>query len=88
MNIPSNLPSAQDAPEEDTLPSSPASPRVDQAKAREEEARDILAGAIKNQAEDGPSTRKAAIRAYKYLYAMVRQHGPQMQQAYDDAASQ
>ena len=71
MNIPSNLPSAQDAPEEDALPSSPASPRLDQAKAREEEARDILAGAVKNRAEDGPSTRKAAIRAYKYLYAIV-----------------
>ena len=85
MNIPSNLPSAQDAPEEDTLPSSPASPRVDQAKAREEEARDIPAGATKNQAEDGPSTRRAAIRAYKYLYAMVRQHGPLIQQAYDAA---
>ena len=33
----------------------------------EEEARDILATAAKNQAEDGPSTRRAAIRACKYL---------------------
>ena len=67
LDIPSNLPSAQDAPEEDTTASSPTSPKIDQAKAREEEARDIVARADKNQAEDGPNTRRAAIRAYKYL---------------------
>ena len=39
--------------------------------------------AIRNQAEDGPSTRRAAIRAYKYLHAMVRQHGPQLQKVYE-----
>ena len=47
LDIPSNLPSAQDAPEEDTMASSPTSPKIDQAKAREEEARDILARAVK-----------------------------------------
>ena len=41
----------------------------------EEEARDILAAAAKNQAEDGPNTRRAAVRACKYLRAMVNQHG-------------
>ena len=61
------------------------SPRTDQAKAREEEARDILARASKNQADDGPSTRKAAIRAYRYLRAMVIQHSALIQQAYDAA---
>jgi len=85
MNIPSDLPSARNRPEEGNLPSPPASPRTDQARAREEEARDILAGAIKNQAEDGPSTRKAAIRAHTYLHAMVTQHGPMIQQAYNAA---
>ena len=55
------------APQEGNLPSPPLSPRTDQAKAREEKARDKLAGAIKNQPEDGPSTRKAATRAYSYL---------------------
>ena len=84
MDIPSNFPSAQDAPEEDTTASSPTSPKIDQAKAREE-ARDILAKADKNQAEDGPNTRRAAIRAYKYLYAMVNQHGPLIQQTYEAA---
>jgi hypothetical protein len=58
MNIPSNLPSAQDAPEEDAPPHSPASNKIDQAKDREEEARDILAKAVKNQADDGPATVK------------------------------
>jgi len=66
LDILSNLPSAQDAPEEDTMASSPTSPKIDQAKAREEEA-DTLARAVKNQAEDGPNTRRTAIRAYKYL---------------------
>ena len=57
------------------VPSPPTSLRADQAKAREE-VRDILASAIKNRADDGPSARKAAIRAYKCLHAIVRQHGP------------
>ena len=47
LDIPSNLPSAQDAPEEDTTASSPTSSKSDQTKAREEEARDILARAVK-----------------------------------------
>ena len=47
----------------------------------EEEARDILATA----AEDGPSTRRAAIRACKYLRAMVNQHGPLIQSAHEAA---
>ena len=36
----------------------------------------------KNQTEDGPSTRRAAIRACKYLRAMVNQHGPLIQSAH------
>ena len=52
------------------------------AKAREEEARNILARANKNQADDGPSTRKAAIWAYRYLHIMATQHGVLIQQAY------
>ena len=51
----------------------------------EEEARDILATAAKNQAEDGPSARRAAIRACKYLRAMVNQHGPLIQSAHEAA---
>ena len=49
----------------------------------DKEARDILAKALRNQAEDGSSTRRAAIRAYKYLYALVQQHGPQLQRVYE-----
>ena len=52
---------------------------------QKEEARDILATAAKNQAEDGPSTRRAAIRACKYLRAMVHQHGPLIQSAHEAA---
>ena len=47
--------------------------------------RKILATAAKNQPEDGPGTRRAAIRACKYLRAMVNQHGPQLQTVYDAA---
>ena len=52
---------------------------------KEEEARDILATAAKNQTEDGPSTRRAAIRACKYLKAMVNQHGTLIQLAHEAA---
>ena len=48
-------------------------------------ARDILAAAAKNQTEDGPSTRRAAIRACKYLKAMVNQHGTLIQLAHEAA---
>ena len=85
LDIPTELPRARTGPEEGSLPSPSSSPRADQTKTREEEARDLLVGAIKNQAEVGPSRRKAAIRAYRYLHAMVTQHGPLIQQAYDAA---
>ena len=78
MKIPTNLPRAQDPPEHDTQPFSTTAHTAEQPQTPDEEARDILAKAIRNQAEDGPSTRRAAIRAYKYLHAMVRQHGPQL----------
>ena len=80
--VPTDLPEAQNGPGESKSSSPPASPRTDQAKAREEEARDILARASKNQADDGPSTRKAAIRAYRYLHTMTTQHGALIQHAY------
>ena len=41
------------------------------------------AKALRNQAEDGPSTQRAANQAYKYLYALVQQHGPQLQKVYE-----
>ena len=58
---------------------------TEQPRSPEEEARDILATAAKNQTEDGPSTRRAAIRACKYLRAMVNQHGPLIQLAHEAA---
>ena len=83
LKIPTNLPRAQDPLEHDTQPSSTTARTAEQPQTPDEEARDILAKAIQNQAQDGPSTRRAAIRAYKYLHAMVRQHGPQLQQVYE-----
>ena len=58
---------------------------TEQPRTAEEEARDILATAAKNQTEDGPSTRRAAIRACKYLKAMVNQHGTLIQLAHEAA---
>ena len=50
------------------------SPGTEPKRSPEEEARDILATAAKNQPEDGPNTRRAAVRACKYLRAMVNQY--------------
>ena len=69
--IPANLPSTKEAPVCDFEASAPSTTRTEPTRSPEEEARDILATAAKNQAEDGPNTRRAAIRAYKYLRAMV-----------------
>ena len=74
LTIPANVPQTQDVPDRGT-------PRANAAKEREEtrqpedEARDILAAAYKNQAENGPNTRRAAIRACKYLKVLVDRHG-------------
>ena len=83
--IPANLPSTKEAPVcgVEAPAHSPAS--TEPPRSPEEEARDILATAAKNQTEDGPSTRRAAIRACKYLRAMVNQHGPLIQSAHQAA---
>ena len=83
--IPANLPSTKETPVCDVEASAPSTARTEPSRSPEEEARDILATAAKNQAEDGPSTRRAAIRACKYLRAMVNQHGPLIQSAHEAA---
>ena len=77
LETPSNLPSVG------TTTHRPLS--VEPTRPLEEDARDMLATAAKNQAEDGPSTRRAAIRACKYLRAMANQHGDQRQAVYNAA---
>ena len=83
MDIPTDLPRTRDPPEHDTQRPAATTPTAEPLQTPDEEAREILAKAIRNQAEDGPSTRRAAIRAYKYWHAMVRQHGPQLQNVYE-----
>ena len=85
LNIPTDLPSTTEAPAEGVGTSAYTSPGAEPTRSPEEEARDILATATKNQAEDGPSTRKAAIRACKYLRAMVNLHGTKLQEVYEAA---
>ena len=72
--IPANLPQTPDAPVKGT-PRAMAGTSQDPSRPPEEEARDILASAYKNQAENGPGTRRAAIRACKYLKALVDRYG-------------
>ena len=74
LTIPANLPQTQDAPIKGT-PRARAEPSQDLPRPPEEEARDILAAAYKNQAENGPCTRRAAIRACKYLKTLVDRYG-------------
>ena len=83
--IPANLPSTKEAPVCDVEAPARSTASTEPPRSPEEEARDILATAAKNQAEDGPSTRRAAIRACKYLRAMVNQHGPLIQSAHEAA---
>ena len=85
--IPANLPSTKEAPVCDVEASAPSTTRTELTRSPEEGARDILVTAAKNQAEDGPNTRRAAIRACKYLRAMVNQHGPLIQSAHEAAKS-
>ena len=83
--IPANLPSTKEAPVCDVEAPAHSTANTEQPRSPEEEARDILATAAKNQTEDGPSTRRAAIRACKYLKAMVNQHGTLIQLAHEAA---
>ena len=73
LPIPDHLPRAKEAPVQDIALTAPA-PGTEPKRSPEEEARDILATAAKNQPEDGPNTRRAAVRACKYLRAMVNQY--------------
>ena len=74
LKIPANVPQTQDVPDRGT-PRAKAAEEKDETRQPEEEARDILAAAYKNQAENGPNTRRAAIRACKYLKVLVERHG-------------
>ena len=56
----------KEAPVRDIASATPSA-GTEPTRSPEEEARDILATAAKNQAEDGPNTRRAAVRACKYL---------------------
>ena len=53
LTIPSNLPRAKEEPVRD-IPNAAPSASAEPTRSPEEEARDILATAAKNQAEDGP----------------------------------
>ena len=78
--IPANLPSTKEAPVCDVEAPAHSTASTEPPRSPEEETHNILTTTAKNQAEDGPSTRRAAIRACKYLRAMVNQHGPSSSQ--------
>ena len=85
IGYPANLPSTKEAPVCDVEAPAHSTANTEQPRSPEEEARDILATAAKNQTEDGPSTCRAAIRACKYLKAMVNQHGTLIQLVHEAA---
>ena len=80
LPIPDHLPRAKEAPVQGIALTAPT-PGTEPTRSPEEEARDILATAAKNQPEDGPNTRRAAVRACKYLRAMVNQYESTIQEA-------
>ena len=84
LPIPDHLPRAKEAPVQGTALNAPA-PDTEPKRSPEEEARDILAVAAKNQPEDGPNTRRAAVRACKYLRAMVSQYETTIQAVHSAA---
>ena len=84
LPIPGHLPRTKEAPVQDIAPTAPAA-GTEPTRSSEEEARDILATAAKNQAEDGPNTRRAAVRACKYLRAMVNQYESTIQEVHKAA---
>ena len=78
LKVPANVPQTKDAPDKGTPPATPRAKMAeekDEVRQPEEEARDILAAAYKNQTENGPNTRRAAIRACKYLKVLVDRLG-------------
>ena len=81
LTIPADLPHTKDIPVKGTSLASHTEGR-DPPRSPEEEARDILAAASKNQVENGPGTRRAAIRACKYLRAMVKEYGAVIDQVH------
>ena len=84
LPIPGHLPRTKEAPVQDIALTAPA-PGTEPTRSPEEEARDILATAAKNQAEDGPNTRRAAVRTCKYLRAMVNQYESTIQEVHKAA---
>ena len=67
MDIPTDLPRTQDPPEHDTQLPAATSSTAEPPQTPDKEARDILATAIRNQADQHT---EAAIRAYKYSICM------------------
>ena len=74
LTIPDDLPQTQDMPVRITV-RAPTEGEAPAKRTPEEEARDILATAAKNQVESGPGTRRAAVRACKYLRTLVNRYG-------------
>ena len=79
--VPGNVPQTRDVPDGGT-PRAKAAEAKDETPQPEEEARDILAAAYKNQVGHGPGTRRAAIRACKYLKVLVERHGKVIHQVH------
>ena len=83
LKIPDNLPQTQDMPVRITA-RAPVEGAAPVRQTPEDEARDILAAAVKNQVECGPG-RRAAVRAIKYLRTLVNKHGATINEIHTQA---
>ena len=84
LTIPADLPQTKETPVGGSA-NTPPTDSTETARSPDEEARDILAAAAHNQAENGPGTRRAAIRTCKYLRAIVNQYGSIIQELHEAA---
>ena len=74
LPIPADVPQTRDVPDKET-PRAKSADRKGEPQPLENEGRNILAAAYKNQVENGRNTRRAAIGACKYLKVLVDRHG-------------
>ena len=84
LKIPDNLPQTQDMPVRITV-QAPTEGVTPAKRTPDEEARDILAAAAKNQVESRPGTRRAAVRACKYLRTLVNRYGSVIDEVHSQA---
>ena len=81
MQIPTDLPQSRDPPERDVQRPAATATTTESSQTPDEEARDILAKALRKPSRGW--TRHLTGSNSSLLYALVQQHGPQLQKIYE-----